>query len=640
MTAILSAISFLHVKSTNEHLIQKVNTIQNTLEISKKLRETVINRVLTIQAALINEDPFQQDELLMEHSELGGHFLALYDKFNQRILNVKSLHDVENLQQTVSISASLQNKLKKLIYDNKLAKARVLASKTEVVKAKNNILVILDKIQAHYTLLLKQAIGKTNSTTMQGFQLIIIAVIVTLLTILFFASQIVNIICLTDKKLLEEIEKRNNIQEKLILYQQALKKTLKEKSTALKLSEVRNKAIVDHAPIAIVSMGLDGKIISFNPEAEKIFDYCQEDIIGKPLTMLMPEEFHKAHNDGLKRYLNDGSASILNKAIDIKALHKNGKAFPVDLLVSIVRAEKEVFFTGMMLNTTEQKNMQAELLQARKLESVGQLAAGIAHEINTPLQYINDNTHFLKGAFADIQQVYTAHNKLLLLKKELPENVLSENKQKQQDSILGEIETLKEEFDLDYLLEEIPITFEQTIEGLISITEIISAMKSFSHPGKKDRVAVNLNDIINNSQIISRNEWKYFADLHIELDETLSDIKLYPDLIGQVLLNLIVNAAHAIKEHLEESKKGMIKIISSQQKGYQQVEIIDNGGGINDAIKDKIFDPFFTTKDVGKGTGQGLSMAYSVITEKHKGKLAFENNAMGGTTFFIKLPSS
>jgi len=170
-------------------------------------------------------------------------------------------------------------------------------------------------------------------------------------------------------------------------------------------------------------------------------------------------------------------------------------------------------------------------------------------------------------------------------------------------------------------------------------------MKSFSHPGKENKTTSKLNTIITNTITVSRNEWKYSADVEAELDDSLVDIQLHPDLIGQVILNLIVNAAYATKEKLESGKnqqqgeqKGIIKVISSQTANYQLVKVMDSGGGINDSIKDKIFDPFFTTKDVGKGTGQGLSVAYSIITEKHNGKLEFENNQLGGTTFTIYLP--
>jgi len=440
-----------------------------------------------------------------------------------------------------------------------------------------------------------------------------------------------------NQKLLSEIKERTKIQHELQIYQETLEKIVEERTSKLIISEARSQAIVNNAPVAIISMDINGNIISFNPHAENIFGYKQADILGKPMTRLIPTEFRQQHTSGLQHYIETGRSKILNQLIESFALHQSGKTFPIELRVKVMKFDNETFFTGMINDVSEQKAMHSQLLQAQKLESVGQLAAGIAHEINTPMQYITDNTVFIKEAYQDIQEVQQLSNKLC-------QSVLENNNTQQ--IILNELLSLKQEIDLDYILEEIPTTLEQTLEGLKQISKIISAMKSFSHPGMENKTSANLNTIISNTITISRNEWKYSAEIKTKLDNSLASIQLYPDLIGQVILNLIVNAAHAIKDKLQTSnnkqhpeQKGIIRIFSSQTADYQIVEVIDNGGGINESIKDKIFDPFFTTKDVGKGTGQGLSLAYSIITEKHQGKLEFENNEIGGTTFKISLPN-
>jgi signal transduction histidine kinase len=273
---------------------------------------------------------------------------------------------------------------------------------------------------------------------------------------------------------------------------------------------------------------------------------------------------------------------------------------------------------------------QEELTQSKKMESIGQLAAGVAHEINTPTQYVSDNTHFLMDAFQDIEQILNSYHKLL---DSVKAGATSEN-------IVTELESEIEELDLEYLREEIPISIKQSLEGLHRVSKIVNAMREFSHPGSQDKKFVDINRAIESTITVARNEWKYIADMETELDAALPLVPCFLGEFNQVVLNMIVNAVHAIKDALghNSESKGKIKLTTRKKASWVIIQISDTGSGISPEIQSKIFDPFFTTKKVGMGTGQGLALAYNSIVKKHNGTITFETEAGKGTTFFIGLP--
>ncbi len=286
-----------------------------------------------------------------------------------------------------------------------------------------------------------------------------------------------------------------------------------------------------------------------------------------------------------------------------------------------------VCWDGLLLDIDDRKSLEAQLAQSQKLEAVGQLAAGIAHEINTPTQYVSDNMHFIKDAFEDIMRLVQAcgefaHGRRLTGEK------------------LADIRHLEKEIDLAYLREEVPAAIEQAQEGLQSIAGIIGAMKQFSHPGTDEMGSVDINMLLRNTVTISRNEWKYVAKVEMELSPDAGHITGYSNQLGQVFLNLIVNAAHAIagigSEKLD--REGRIYISSRMDGDFLEIRFADNGPGIPREIREKVFNPFFTTKDVGKGTGQGLAIAYDIVVNKHKGSLRLRPSNDGGAEFVIRLP--
>jgi two-component system, NtrC family, sensor kinase len=271
---------------------------------------------------------------------------------------------------------------------------------------------------------------------------------------------------------------------------------------------------------------------------------------------------------------------------------------------------------------------QARLLQAQKLESVGQLAAGIAHEINTPTQFIGSNIEFLEESFAALQRLINSLQKVL--QAITLESPLAETSR--------EAEILLAELDWEYLEKEIPAAIRESKEGIKRVTTIVQAMKEFSHPGSKEKAFYDLNKIIKTTITVASNEWKYCAEIETHLEQNLPQVFCLADEIGQVFLNILVNASHAITgKNKDGGEKGRITISTRQLAKYVQICIEDTGIGIPENIRERVFDPFFTTKAVGMGTGQGLAIAHDVIEKKHGGTLSFTSEMGKGTVFTILL---
>jgi signal transduction histidine kinase len=280
-------------------------------------------------------------------------------------------------------------------------------------------------------------------------------------------------------------------------------------------------------------------------------------------------------------------------------------------------------------------DMLSKLQQQQRLKSIGQLAAGIAHEINTPVQYIGDNTRFISDALGDVMAVVRA-----------AEDLASSAKQGLLDAdSTSAFDVAVQAADLAFLSEQIPLAVNQSLEGLARVADIVRAMKEFAHPGSDDFTASDLNHAVESMITVTRNEWKYVADLETALDPDLPPVPCLSGDISQVIINLIVNAAQAIEEKRRatgQEKKGQIEVRTrmSESKTHAELSIADTGCGIPKSVQSRVFDPFFTTKAVGKGTGQGLTLAYSVVVDKHQGEITFDTEEDKGTTFNIRLPLS
>lgn len=300
-------------------------------------------------------------------------------------------------------------------------------------------------------------------------------------------------------------------------------------------------------------------------------------------------------------------------------------------------AGKPLRVMGTVIDITDNKlaelERQASEVQSslsQKLESVGRLASGVAHEINTPMQFITDNTQFLKRAVTSLTEVLVAY-------RAVNEAIASGNKP---DESLAAAHAAEEASELEYLLGEIPTTFEETMGGLQRVTHIIKSLKEFSHPNTTAKHPADLNKAINTTIAVSRHEWKYVAEVATELDPDLPMIPLCIDEMNQVILNLIVNASHAISDALKQrgESKGVITLRTKQEENNILIEVKDSGTGIPESAQCHIFEPFFTTKGVGKGTGQGLAIIRTIVVKNHGGTISFTTKPGVGTTFHIRLP--
>jgi len=333
----------------------------------------------------------------------------------------------------------------------------------------------------------------------------------------------------------------------------------------------------------------------------------------------------------------DKTIDVLKRRIAREAMHSH--ATPFAILEQNVGLEKVVARKTLELENerhalekalTELRLTQAQLLQAQKMESIGQLAAGIAHEINTPTQYVADNVGFVKTATVSLLNLLDS---ALMLAEVAREKMADE-------PIVAQFDAELKRTKLAFLRSQIPSAIDESLEGLTRIAKIVSAMKEFSHPSKGEKEFINVSEVINTTITVARNEWKYVAELDTDFEDDLPQLPCLRDMIAQAILNLVVNAAHAIADTIQEGvrEKGHI-LVSAVRKGeYIEIRVKDDGSGIPAGIRGRIFDPFFTTKAVGKGTGQGLAIVYSTVVDKHNGQIRCESEEGVGTTFIMQLP--
>ena len=283
---------------------------------------------------------------------------------------------------------------------------------------------------------------------------------------------------------------------------------------------------------------------------------------------------------------------------------------------------------GLMLDITEVRRLGRELAAAQKLESVGRLAAGVAHEINTPVQFVADNIEFVRESISGMTATIRAYRELRQVVQSGGDWVVAERAATAAETAA----------DLDYVLENVPPAVAGAIEGLGRIATIVRSMKEFAHPDQSEKTSADLNQAIQSTLVVARNEYKYVAELETEFG-ALPAVRCYLGEINQVVLNLLVNAAHAISDVIKDSgAMGKLTVRTRLDGEEVEISIGDTGTGIPVAARDRVFDPFFTTKEIGKGTGQGLALAHSVIVNKHGGTLRFETECGKGTTFYIRLP--
>jgi len=413
-----------------------------------------------------------------------------------------------------------------------------------------------------------------------------------------------------------------------------LEATITRRTTELRASEQRFRLLNDCAPVGVFETDAGGGCLHVNPRYLAIVGRSIEQCLGQGWV----EGLHPDDKSGVVEAWNQAIAKDAEFKHEYRFLRPDGEVRWVHGHSSPIREnDRIVGHVGTLTDITERKKaemertqMESQLQQAQKLESIGRLAAGVAHEINTPTQYIGDNTQFVRDSFNELLPVLKSPRQLL---DALRDNQLSAE-------LIQQTEATLKSADVDYLVDEIPKAVAQSLEGVERVAKIVRAMKEFSHPGTEDKTQVDLNHCIDSTLTIARNEWKYVAELVTEFDSTLPPVTCLPGEFNQVILNLVVNASHAIADTLKDrdTAKGTITVTTKRDGDWAEVRIRDTGTGIPEHARGKIFDPFFTTKGVGKGTGQGLAIARSVIVDKHGGAISFETEMGKGTVFIIRIP--
>lgn len=390
----------------------------------------------------------------------------------------------------------------------------------------------------------------------------------------------------------------------------------------------RLAAIVESSDAAIIGTDREGLIETWNASAQRIYGYSFEEVKGHPVSILWPPELGDELTDVLSR-LNQ-LAGIAH--VESTRVRKDGKRIPVLITYSPISdaTGKVVSCCSISVDITAHKLLERQLAQSQKLESIGQLAAGIAHEINTPIQYVGDNIRFLGDSFIRLEQLFQGYDRLFA---SLPDESPSAQ-------FRTDIEALAKAARVGYLRTEIPKSIADSLEGVERVAQIVRAVKEFSHPGSVEKTLLDINRAIENTVLVSRNEWKYVAHLTLDLDPSLPPVRCVPGEFNQVILNLIVNAAHAIADVVsaQPGTKGTITVSTLRDGECAAIRVSDTGTGIPVEARPSIFNPFFTTKAVGKGTGQGLAIAHHIIVQKHGGAITFETKPGAGTTFQVRLP--
>jgi PAS domain S-box-containing protein len=408
-----------------------------------------------------------------------------------------------------------------------------------------------------------------------------------------------------------------------------------KREAQLKDGEDKYRGIFENAIEGIYQSTPDGKYIAVNPALAKMYGYDTTEELLRGVSDIQNQIY--VDPSVRQRFRDLIDKSDLVRSFEYQVRRRDGGIIWISESARVVRDASGAvrYFEGFIDDITQRKlvelerqRLEIQLRHAQKLESIGQLAAGIAHEINTPTQFIGDNLRFLQDAFSDLLSLLRQFNLLL-------ENT---REQSRAQGLPEEIKKTIETINLPDLEKEISQAIIQSLSGVQRVAKIVQAMKDFSHPGTEAKVPIDINRAIESTLTVCRNEWKYVAELRSEFDPSLPLISCLPGEVNQVILNIVVNAAHAITDKVGNQGKGVIGISTRGDGDVVEIRISDTGTGIPEAARGRVFDPFFTTKEVGKGTGQGLAIARSVIVDKHQGEIFFETEMGIGTTFVIRLP--
>lgn len=439
---------------------------------------------------------------------------------------------------------------------------------------------------------------------------------------------------------------------------QNLEDRVTQRTNELRESQENIRSIIETATDPFMSMDADGHIIDWNHQAETVLGWKRSEVIGKLLAdIIIPAQHREAHEKGFKHFLATGQGDVLGKTVEYPALHRSGHQFLAEITVWAIRSKSGVQFNAFLRDiskrkeaenslkkmneelsrkekdvrqtleklqetTRELEQVQNQLIQSEKMASIGQLAAGVAHEINNPVGFINNNLEMLGEYISDYGKILSM---VVNLKSAVEQGELEKAR-----LLVGALTKFEREIDLEHIQSDINVLLRQNLDGVERIRKTVLDLRIFARADNDKKESVKIEDIIDNILSIVQNDLKYKVVLKKSYGET-SVVECHAQRIGQVFINLLINASQAIQD------KGIIEIKTYTEGKYVCVDFSDTGAGIEENNLLKIFDPFFTTKQVGKGTGLGLSISYEIV-KKHGGDIKVRSKVAEGTTFTVRLP--
>ncbi len=421
---------------------------------------------------------------------------------------------------------------------------------------------------------------------------------------------------ITERKALEEARRRFAEAE----YQNA--QEIEAKNRDLSRSEARYRRLTEGAHDAVVVADGEGRITLFNPAAERTFGYDASEVVGRPLSDLMPLALRDA--SGRERCTEDGRCGPVGRTVELKGRRKDGEELPLELSLNAVETEGEVQYIGAIRDQTERQRMRAMLVQSEKLASIGLLSAGVAHEINNPLAYIGNNLAVLERDFKGVQAMMDLY--------EMSHARIGEV----DPELLRRVEELSEDLDWPYVRSNLERMLARTREGVQRIANIVQSLRGLARTSPPKMEPVLIPDLIAPALEMIQGRIRRRGVELVQSHQDPRRVVCVASQISQVILNLLVNAVQAI-EATDLEHGGRIEVSSRTEGDDLVVEIADDGSGIDPESLPRLFDPFFTTKPVGEGTGLGLSISHGIVTG-HGGRIEVESEPGRGTRFRIFLP--
>lgn len=392
---------------------------------------------------------------------------------------------------------------------------------------------------------------------------------------------------------------------------------------ALRSSEQLYRKLTEGTLDAIVVADQDGTIRLFNHAAQRAFGYPEDEVLGRSLTFLMPDEYRTTHDDAIRRFVETRVPRIVGRTIELHGLRKSGESFPIEISLSAIELPDRLVFLGAIRDLTERRRMQSRVAQAEKLASLGMLSAGVAHEINNPLAFVANNLVVLERDQKGLDEILTAFEAgradLARVRPDLAQR----------------IEQLAQEIDLPYVRANLERILQSTRQGVKRVSDIVLNLRGFARLDQASVDRVDLRATIATSLEMIRGRLNRRGIEVVQDAADLPEVVCTPASINQVFLNLMVNAMQAIET--TGRSDGRIEIRTRARAGEVVVEIADNGCGIAPEHIARLFDPFYTTKPVGQGTGLGLSISHGIVTD-HGGRIEVESEPGQGSVFRVILP--